>query len=151
MPSAPPTPEPSAANATRAVLTSDYQAKMVGMGRLRVSLKNPDGRVIADVYGDTVEEAQGNARLVVNIYTAIAQAEASKVGKHAVGTRLRVLVNDPEGAELSEGDIVTVEEDPDKGGTPFGEPLLWVKGPDGTNWGLNPDAMGTDYEVYDGV
>lgn len=144
--------EPNAANATRVVLNSDYAAKMVAPGKLRVSVKDPDGRVVADVFGATVEEAQGNARLIVSIYTAIAQAEASKKGKHAVGTRIKILVDDPSGAELQAGDIVTVVKDPDGGnGSPFGEPSVWMRDADGAQWGLDPSALGTDYEVYDGV
>ena len=142
--------EPNAANATRAVLNSDYQAKMVGMGRLRVSVKAPTGKVIADVFGDTIEEAQGNARLLVNIYTAIAQAEASKVGRLAVGTRVKILVQDPSGAELSKDQIVSVQPDPDKG-VSFGERSVWVLDGDGALWGLDPEGLGVDYEVYDGV
>ena len=105
-----------------------------------------DDRLVAVVLGDTPEEAQANAALMVQVSRAIATGEQAKA--HALpmpGDPIRILVDGPDDAGLQRGDVVTVVADPDErnGLKATDEVSVWVLDAEGTQWALNPATRGT--------
>ena len=112
-----------------------------------VELHGPDKQLVASVYGDTHGEAMANAQLFVNISNALANAvQLRQKATPQPGVKLRILVDNPSGAALKHGALVTAIADPDEADITDG-PVFWVEDKDGCTWGLDPQGNMQEWEL----
>ena len=106
------------------------------------------GDDVATVYGSTYEQCLQRAALLVNISLAMVTATANNVdGLPLPGMSVRILVDNPNDAELAQGELATViakPQDADMFGDTSG--TLWVEGADGAHWGIDADGKGVLWE-----
>lgn len=123
---------------------------------LEVKSTNQTGQtfLVAKVRGRTPGECRANAQLLVNISAALQEARAKKVMeqiKPAVGSKVQILVDEPDDAELKQGDVCTVVENPDGEDTSLD---LWLE-KDGAEdhgvWALNLFGHGNTWRPHEVV